>query len=161
MVTMLIGGLWHGAATRFVIWGGMHGVALVIDKIWQWIFRGVKRKSYIAHLAGIIITFNFVSFAWIFFRAGSMEDAGVMLSQIFSSFSPGNYRVVLMAYLPVLILIASGYILHFLPVTVKEAYRGLFIRTPLVIKFLIVIGVAILLNKVGTEVLQPFIYFRF
>jgi len=161
MITMLIGGLWHGAATRFVLWGGMHGIALVIDKIWQWIFRGVKRTSPIAHLAGIIITFNFVSFAWIFFRAGSMEDAGVMLSQIFSSFSPGNYRVVLMAYLPVLILIASGYILHFLPVTVKEAYRGLFIRTPLVIKFLIVIGVAILLNKVGTEVLQPFIYFRF
>jgi D-alanyl-lipoteichoic acid acyltransferase DltB (MBOAT superfamily) len=158
---MLIGGLWHGAATRFVIWGGMHGIALVVDKLWQWIFRGVKRKSNIAHLAGIIITFNFVSFAWIFFRAGSMEDAGVMLSQIFSSFSPGDYRVVLMAYLPVLILIASGYILHFLPVTIKEAYRGLFIRMPLVIKFLIVIGVAILLNKVGTEVLQPFIYFRF
>jgi len=144
-----------------VLWGGMHGIALVIDKIWQWIFRGVKRKSYIAHLAGIIITFNFVSFAWIFFRAGSMEDAGVMLSQIFTSFSQGDYRVVLMEYLPVLTLIASGYILHFLPVTVKEAYRGLFIRTPLVIKFLIVIGVAILLNKVGTEVLQPFIYFRF
>jgi D-alanyl-lipoteichoic acid acyltransferase DltB (MBOAT superfamily) len=161
MLTMLIGGLWHGAATRFVIWGGMHGIALVVDKLWQWIFRGVKRKSNIAHLAGIIITFNFVSFAWIFFRAGSMEDAGVMLSQIFSSFSPGDYRVVLMAYLPVLILIASGYILHFLPVTIKEAYRGLFIRMPLVIKFLIVIGVAILLNKVGTEVLQPFIYFRF
>jgi hypothetical protein len=90
-----------------------------------------------------------------------LEDAGVMLSQIFSSFSPGNYRVVLMAYLPVLILIASGYILHFLPVTVKESYRGLFIRMPMVIKFLIAIGVAILLNKVGTEVLQPFIYFRF
>jgi D-alanyl-lipoteichoic acid acyltransferase DltB (MBOAT superfamily) len=161
MITMLIGGLWHGAATRFVLWGGLHGIALVIDKIWQWMFRGVKRKSRIAQLAGIIITFNFVSFAWIFFRAGSMEDAGVMLSQIFSSFSPGNYRVVLMAYLPVLILIASGYILHFLPVTVKEAYRGLFIRMPLVIKFLIAIGVAILLNKVGTEVLQPFIYFRF
>ncbi len=161
MVTMLIGGLWHGAATRFVLWGGLHGIALVLDRIWQWIFRGVKRKSRIAHLAGIIITFNFVSFAWIFFRAGSLEDAGVMLSQIFSSFSPGNYRVVLMAYLPVLILIASGYILHFLPVTVKEAYRGLFIRMPMVIKFLIAIGVAILLNKVGTEVLQPFIYFRF
>ena len=161
MLTMLIGGLWHGAAIRFVIWGGLHGIALVTDKIWQWIFRGVKRKSRLAHLAGIIVTFNFVSFAWIFFRAGSMEDAGVMLSQIFSSFSPGNYRVVLMAYLPVLILIASGYILHFLPVTVKESYRGLFIRMPVVIKFLIVIGVAILLNKVGTEVLQPFIYFRF
>jgi hypothetical protein len=133
----------------------------VINKIWRWIFRGVKSRSRFAHLAGIIVTFNFVSFAWIFFRAGSMEDAGVMLSQIFSSFSPGNYRMVLMAYLPVLILMASGYILHFLPVTIKEAYRGLFIRMPLVIKFVVVLGVALLLYKVGTDVLQPFIYFRF
>jgi D-alanyl-lipoteichoic acid acyltransferase DltB (MBOAT superfamily) len=75
MLTMLIGGLWHGAATRFVIWGGLHGIALVIDRIWQWIFCGVKRKSRFAHLAGIIITFNFVSFAWIFFRAASLHDA--------------------------------------------------------------------------------------
>ncbi len=161
MLTMLIGGLWHGAATRFVLWGGMHGTALVIDKIWQWIFRGVKRRSPAAHIAGVILTFNFVSFAWIFFRAGSMEDAGVMLSQIFSSFSPGNYQTVLMAYLPVLVLIASGYILHFLPVTIKEAYRGLFIRMPLMIKFVIVLGVILLLYKVGSDVIQPFIYFRF
>ena len=161
MITMLIGGLWHGAATRFVLWGGMHGSALVINKIWQWIFRGVKSRGRLAHVAGIILTFNFVSFAWIFFRAGSLEDAGVMLSQIFSSFSPGNYSMVLMAYLPVLVLIASGYILHFLPVTVKESYRGLFIRIPTVIKFVIVLGVALLLYKVGSGVIQPFIYFRF
>jgi D-alanyl-lipoteichoic acid acyltransferase DltB (MBOAT superfamily) len=161
IITMLIGGLWHGAATRFVLWGGMHGGALVINKIWQWIFRGVKRRSRLAQVAGIIVTFNFVSFAWIFFRAGSLEDAGVMLSQIFSSFNPGNYSLVLMAYLPVLVLIASGYILHFLPVTIKESYRGLFIRIPMLIKFVIVIGVALLLYKVGSGIVQPFIYFRF
>jgi hypothetical protein len=139
----------------------MHGSALVINKIWQWIFRGVKSRSRLAHVAGIILTFNFVSFAWIFFRAGSLEDAGVMLSQIFSSFSPGNYSMVLMAYRPVLVLIASGYILHFLPVTVKESYRGLFIRIPTVIKFVIVLVVVLLLYKVGSDVIQPFIYFRF
>ncbi len=161
MITMLLGGLWHGAAMRFVIWGGLHGAALVADKIWQWIFRGVKRKSRMSRIAGIILTFNFVSFAWIFFRAGTMEEAGVMLTQIFTSFTPGDYGMVVMAYLPVIVLIASGYILHFLPVTTKEAYRGLFIRLPLVVKFLIAIGVVLLLHKVGTDVVQPFIYFRF
>ena len=161
MVTMLLGGLWHGAAFRFVIWGGLHGFALIINKIWQGIFAGVNKRTRIARLAGILITFNFVSFAWIFFRAGSNKDAFVMLSQMFSSFNPGDYRAVLSAYMPVLILIASGYVIHFLPVSVKEAYRGLFIRLPLVIKFLVVIGVCFVLHKVCSGPVQPFIYFRF
>lgn len=161
MITMLLGGLWHGAALRFILWGGLHGIALVINRIWKHIFRSGKRGRPLAQLAGIFITFNFVSFAWIFFRSPSMENTGVMLSQMFNNFSPGDYNRVLMAYLPVLVLIISGYILHFLPVTVKEAYRGLFIRLPVVVKFLVVIVVAVLLYKVGTGVVQPFIYFRF
>ncbi len=161
MVTMLLGGLWHGAAARFVVWGGLHGVALVAEKIWHRIFRKVTRRSRIAHVAGILLTFNFVSFAWIFFRAGTMEQAGVMLHQIFSSFTPGNYGHVLMAYLPVAVLIVSGYILHFLPVTVKESYRGLFIRMPVAVQLVFTIAVALLLHRVGTDVVQPFIYFRF
>lgn len=161
MVTMLLGGLWHGAAARFVIWGGLHGVALIMEKIWHYLFRGVTRKRRIAHVAGIILTFNFVSFAWIFFRAGTMEQAGVMLNQIFSSFNPGNYSVVMMAYLPIVVLILSGYILHFLPVTVKESYRGLFIRMPVVAQLAVTLAVALLLHRVGTDVVQPFIYFRF
>jgi len=161
MITMLLGGLWHGAAMRFVVWGGMHGLALVADKIWKWIFRKRDRKSRLSNVIGIFLTFNFVSFAWIFFRAGTMEDAGVILTQIFSSFTPGNYGTVLMAYLPVVVLIVSGYILHFLPVTVKEAYRGLFIRMPLAVKLLFAIAIVLLLHKVGSGVVQPFIYFRF
>ena len=161
MITMLLGGLWHGAAARFVLWGGLHGVALVIEKIWHRIFRNVKKKRRIARVAGILLTFNFVSFAWIFFRAGSMEQAGVMLGQIFASFTPGDYATVLMSYLPVVILIISGYILHFLPVTVKEAYRGLFIRMPLLAQMAVALAVVLLLHRVGTDAVQPFIYFRF
>jgi len=161
MITMLLGGLWHGAALRFVIWGGMHGMALILHRIWHRITGKSGGHTRIGRFAAILLTFNFVSFAWIFFRSSSLENAGVMLSQIFSSFSPGDYSIVLMAYLPVLVLIISGYILHFLPVSVKESYRGLFIRLPLAVKFIAVIFVAVILYKVGTDVLQPFIYFRF
>ena len=161
MVTMLLGGLWHGAAARFVVWGGLHGVALVIEKIWHRIFRNVTKRRRIARIAGILLTFNFVSFAWIFFRAGSMDQAGVMLTQIFASFTPGDYGTVLMSYLSVVILIVSGYILHFLPVTVKESYRGLFIRMPLAAQMVVALAVVLLLHRVGTDVVQPFIYFRF
>jgi D-alanyl-lipoteichoic acid acyltransferase DltB (MBOAT superfamily) len=161
MITMVLGGLWHGAALRFVLWGGLHGGALIINKQWQRIFSGVKRHTMAARLAGIFVTFNFVTFAWILFRAQSMDDATLMLSQIFNSFSPGRYGTVIAAYLPVIVLILSGYILHFFPMTVKESYRGLFIRLPLAVKFIIVIGVCLLLYKVGSGVVQPFIYFRF
>jgi D-alanyl-lipoteichoic acid acyltransferase DltB (MBOAT superfamily) len=161
MITMLLGGLWHGAAARFVVWGGLHGVALVIEKIWHRIFRNVTKRTRIARIAGILLTFNFVSFAWIFFRAGSVEQAGVMLGQIYASFTPGDYGTVLMSYLPVVILIVSGYILHFLPVTVKESYRGLFIRMPLLAQMAFTLAVVLLLHRVGTDVVQPFIYFRF
>lgn len=161
MITMLLGGLWHGASMRFVVWGGLHGIALVADRIWQWLFRGVRRKSRAVRIGGIILTFNFVSFAWIFFRSGSMAEAHLMLTQIFTSFTPGDYGRVVMAYLPVIVLMVSGYILHFLPVSTKEAYRGLFIRLPLTLKFAVAIGIVLLLHKVGMEVVQPFIYFRF
>jgi D-alanyl-lipoteichoic acid acyltransferase DltB (MBOAT superfamily) len=161
MVTMLIGGLWHGAATRFVVWGGLHGTALIAEKIWHYLFRKVTGRKRLARIAGIILTFNFVSFAWIFFRAESMDQAGVILRQIFSAFTPGDYGRVLMSYLPVMVLIVSGYVIHFLPVVVKESYRGLFIRMPVVVQLLIALSVALLLHRVGAEVVQPFIYFRF
>ncbi len=161
MVTMLLGGLWHGAATRFVIWGGLHGAGLVVEKIWNHIFRGVTRRRKGATIAGILLTFNFVSFAWIFFRAGSMEQAAMMLHQIFTAFNPGDYGVVLLSYLSVVILIVAGYIIHYLPVSVKESYRGLFIQLPLWVQLIIAIAVAVLLQKIGAEVVQPFIYFRF
>ena len=90
MITMVLGGLWHGAALRFVLWGGLHGGALIINKIWQRIFSGAKRQTLAARLAGIFVTFNFVTFAWILFRAESMDNATLMLSQIFNSFSPGE-----------------------------------------------------------------------
>ncbi len=161
MVTMLLGGLWHGAATRFVVWGGLHGAALVVEKLWHRLFRGVRRKRKGARIAGIVLTFNFVSFAWIFFRAGSMEQASMMLHQIVSSFTPGHYGTVLLSYLPVVILIVAGYIIHYLPVTVKESYRGLFIQLPVAVQLIITVAVVLALQKIGAEVVQPFIYFRF
>jgi len=161
MITMVLGGLWHGAALRFVLWGALHGGALIINKSWQGFFSRIRRHTFAARLAGIVVTFNFVSFAWILFRADSVNDAMLMISQIFNSFRPGLYSQVLIAYLPVIVLILSGYLLHFLPVTVKESYRGLFIRLPLILKFFIVIGVCVLLYTVGSGVVQPFIYFRF
>ena len=161
MITMLLGGLWHGAAWRFVIWGGLHGLGLVVNKLWTKIFPSRRNPGRIKRFISVFITFNFVSFCWIFFRAVNMEHVLLMLKQIFTSFSPGNLFAVFTAYGQVLIIIVCGYILHFLPVTVKESYRGLFIRLPLIVKIILVYLVALVLYNVQATDIQPFIYFRF
>ena len=69
MVTFLLGGLWHGASWTFVFWGALHGLAMVIHRIWGGF--GIKMNRFLAWF----LTFNFVNAAWVFFRAKTWEDA--------------------------------------------------------------------------------------
>ncbi len=161
MITMLLGGLWHGASLKYVIWGGLHGIGLVFNKIWNSIFRKSLKTGWIGRILAVFITFQFVNFCWIFFRAPDLDSVKIMLKQIFENFSPGSYMTVLPAYSNTLLLMAVGYIIHFLPEKTKEAYRGLFIKIPLAAQFAIVMLVAILLFQMRTTEVMPFIYFRF
>jgi len=161
MLTMLLGGLWHGASLRFVIWGGLHGIGLVINRIWDSIFKNHLRTRWIGRAFAVFLTFQFVNFCWIFFRAPDMESVKVMLKQIFENFSPGSYMTVLPAYSNALILMAVAYIIHFLPERIKESYRGVFIEIPVVAQLVVVMLVAILLFQMRTTEIMPFIYFRF
>lgn len=84
MVTMLLGGLWHGAGWTFVIWGGLHGCYLVINHLWQAL--AAKRLSalpdgwaWLGRLSGLCLTFMCVVVAWVFFRADSLSAAMTML----------------------------------------------------------------------------------
>ncbi len=161
IITMLLGGLWHGASLRFVIWGGLHGIGLIFNKIWKSVFGNRLKSNKFGRALAVFITFNFVSFCWIFFRAPDMNSVSIMLRQIFGSFSPGSYMTVIPAYGSVFILIAVGYLIHFLPEKVKEAYRGLFIQVPLPAQLAAVFLVAVLIIQMRTTDLMPFIYFRF
>jgi D-alanyl-lipoteichoic acid acyltransferase DltB (MBOAT superfamily) len=161
MVTMLLGGLWHGASLKFIIWGGLHGIGLVINKIWNAIFNNQPRASWFGRIVSVFITFQFVNFCWIFFRAPDINSVGIMLKQIFGSFSPGSYMTVLPAYSSALLLMSVAYIIHLLPERIKESYRGVFIRTPLVAQLAVIMVVAILLFQMRTTEVIPFIYFRF
>jgi len=161
MLTMLLGGLWHGANLRFIIWGGLHGIGLVINRIWDSVFGRLIQKSRFGRAVALFVTFNFVSFCWIFFRAEDMDTVRLMFIQIAENFSPGSYLTLLQAYASVFILMAAGYIIHFLPEKVKESYRGLFIRMPLMIQLGVILLVAVLLYSMRTTDIMPFIYFRF
>lgn len=77
---MLIGGLWHGAAWTFVIWGALHGLALVIHRIWK--HFSFKINSYLAWFC----TFAFINFSWIIFRAQDFET----INKFFKAFCGEN-----------------------------------------------------------------------
>lgn len=161
MLTMLLGGLWHGASLRFLIWGGLHGIGLVINRIWDAITGNRFKTWRLSRILSIFITFQFVSFCWIFFRAESMNNVSVMLRQIGQNFSPGSYWTVLPAYANVFLLMAVGYVIHFLPERVKESYRGVFIKIPLILQIVVVMLIGIMLYQMKTTEIMPFIYFRF
>lgn len=77
MLTMLLGGLWHGAGWTFVIWGGLHGIYLIINHAWRGFRKklghDLKRSSRIGRMVSILITFAAVAIALAFFRADNLE----------------------------------------------------------------------------------------
>lgn len=77
IITMLLGGLWHGAGWNFVIWGGLHGCFLVINQLWQHLCRRftVKLPPQLAGILGLALTFLCVVFAWVYFRAPDLATA--------------------------------------------------------------------------------------
>jgi len=79
MVTMLLGGLWHGAGWAFVVWGGLHGLYLVINHLWRALRRRLGLADGAAGIAGraasVLLTFTAVTVAWVFFRAEALDDA--------------------------------------------------------------------------------------
>jgi D-alanyl-lipoteichoic acid acyltransferase DltB (MBOAT superfamily) len=93
LLTMLLGGLWHGASWNFVIWGGLHGAWLAMEKL----VRSIKKTpSWVFGLSGFrlsrnfrrVLVFNGVCFAWIFFRAATLHDAALIIGRVFA-WSPG------------------------------------------------------------------------
>ena len=160
-LTMLIGGLWHGAAVRFIIWGGLHGLGLTVHKLWMKYFSINEKPSALNHFISVFITFHFVLFAWIFFRAPSMQAVGSMLSQIITHFNLELVPTIIMSYRAVFMLLIVAFTIHWLPVSIKERYKDFFIDISYFAKALIVVAIVFIIFQAKSSAIQPFIYFQF
>ena len=164
-LTMLLGGLWHGAALRFVLWGAIHGVALALHKLYLTIFDalGWRRKKpwAIQHILGGLITFHLVCFAWIFFRADSMEVALTVITQIKEHFSPEIFLQFVIGYKEVLILLVLGYLLHFTSKKQEECFRSWITDLPFLGQALLFLVTIFIMLQLRNADAQPFIYFNF
>lgn len=106
VIVMVVGGLWHGANWTFVVWGLFHGLALVFHKLWMKATKSnIKNHKEVFNVLSILLTYLFVSFCWIFFRASSIQDAFNIILRI-ATFKGGINHPHLWT-----ILIASGFLL--------------------------------------------------
>ncbi len=160
MITMLLGGLWHGAHWRFIIWGGLHGLGLVVERAFRRLHLPAD-KNRIWRFAGVFITFHLVTFLWIFFRSDDLDSSMVMIRNIFHPTDPVIALAVLQSSWPVISLILLAMIIHWLPSRLKEWYRGIFIRTPFILKVLIAALAVFMIVQMKSSDIQPFIYFQF
>ncbi len=165
LFTMLMGGLWHGAAVRFILWGALHGVALAIHKVW--LERVPKAKvmgddmQRVWRWIGMAFTFNIVCLGWLMFRADSMNTVTTMLRQIFTDFEFAHIGAAIKSYSTFYILLILGYILHLLPSRYSDYVREKLTHAPLWQQVAVVVAIAWLVMQFKSSDIQPFIYFQF
>lgn len=165
LITMLLGGLWHGASMSFIIWGAIHGVALAGHKLLLGRFGSLKavgaEMSWLARFCGILITFHIVCFGWIFFRADSLEVVGQMLHQIGTRFHPEIAWQFVSGYKGVFALMLIGYAMHFTADRHALRVRGWLTESPLVVQVLVLALILFVVVQFKSAGVQPFIYFQF
>lgn len=158
MLTMLIGGLWHGAGWTFVVWGGIHGAALVVERWWRsrpgFVERPWTRGRRAWHR---FVTFQVVCFAWIFFRSESFADAWELIERLFTAWGEPSPLVTW----GVLAAIGVGLGSQYLPRRLPLALMARFSRLPVPAQACVLAGALLLVSVLGPEGVAPFIYFQF
>jgi D-alanyl-lipoteichoic acid acyltransferase DltB (MBOAT superfamily) len=159
VITMALGGIWHGVAWTFLIWGLWHGIGLAVVRLWQ-----IQRRPATHHsirqwkrIGAAVLTFHFVLVGWVFFRAASVEAALQIFGRI------GTLRLapeaVSAAYFGVLALAAAA---HYLPNVWRDQTLSWFSARPALLQAAALILTAVAIRyTAGAGGAAPFIYSRF
>lgn len=172
VVTMLIGGIWHGAGWTFVIWGALHGLGVAVNQWWDMRRRKLKRKprqQWWVKALCVFATFHFVCLAWVFFRAESIGQAWGVLARVGAlQFEMANLTSPVFSIplggtqlsVSVLILLIIGYLAHWFPKNAFDKVKDGFTWLPAPVQAVLILTVALGLYLVsGTEV--QFVYGNF
>lgn len=163
LITMVVGGLWHGASENFVVWGAMNGSALIIYNYWKKISPYENKNWLIVHFWKIFLTFNFITFTRLWFRLEGDGAPMAMLDQIWNhfDFKWNTFVKVLDTYQSVFWVMLVGYIIHWLPQKVKDIWERLFTSFPLPLQVFSVAIIIILMYQAVSDTFKPFVYFQF
>lgn len=160
MITMLLGGLWHGASWKFVIWGALHGCYLIIHRFWSsaktnvdWQVHGPARVVLI--LSSTLLTFLCVTLAWVYFRAEDAATATTMVQRMVSWDNSGEFLSSSLLLITGVALITAHFLCTF------TDYRSLYQKLPTPFK---VVGYGVIFYLLSVSSIRdntPFIYFQF
>ena len=151
-ITMVLGGLWHGAAWTFLAWGALHGGVQVIERLGRAAFGD---RKVVPTVVGVLVTFHIVCLGWILFRAESFELAMQMLQGL------GRIGPVTALTPLLLTLIVGGLAMHWLPPRAVEGMAERLKAAPSLTLGLLIGAAILLVEAVRPEGVAPFIYFQF
>lgn len=160
IITMLFAGLWHGASWMFVAWGGIHGIGLVVDKMFRRLFARFRQYLWYRAICSII-TFTFVALAWVFFRCDSMATACLLLSRSISDFDIAYFMpfVTVRPWWCVFVLIPL--LAHNISDRQFLRLQTRFIILPWWVKLVLFAVILQIVVQFSTSSVQPFIYYQF
>ncbi len=155
ILTMVLGGLWHGFAWTFVIWGGLHGLGLAVTRGFQ-ALRGRRAPSAAGRVVAAVATFHFVAFCWIFFRAAQPAAALDMLGQLASGSTEAANVTAGFA-----VVLAVAAVFHYLPRAVYDLAQRSFVAAPAPVQALTLLALTAGIQYTGSTGAAPFLYQKF
>lgn len=163
-LTMLLGGLWHGAAWTFVFWGAYQGMLLMVHRACEPFLNQIRMpKVWIVekawYLIKLIVFFQFVCFGWLLFRAQSMGQVWEMTGQIFTNFTPHNYDVVKAILSKLFLIVSLLYTVQIFQYVKRDSM--VVYKSPLVMRVLFYGACLFLMLVFGGVGGKEFIYFQF
>ena len=159
-LTMLIGGLWHGAAWKFVFWGGMHGLGLAVHKACQPVLKKIPDNAFTIFFSWLL-TFLYVSFLWVFFRAKDFSDSILIIRNVFTDFRLWQFPQFFQARTLWCIMMFALVIMHFVPQRWADTLQIKYAASPWLVKLVVFVAVVQLVIEFMLAEVQPFIYFQF
>ena len=161
MITMLIGGLWHGASWNFILWGAINGAGLLFYKSWKKISPYEQSTHWLVRIWRIGITFAFITFTRIWFRAPDTLGVRQFFNQVRTNMGWEIIPDFIAGFKYTLLVMALGFLTHWLSNDFKDKWRDRFIHAHPIYQGLICISVIVVIYQSLSAEAQPFIYFQF
>ena len=161
MLTMVLGGLWHGASWKYILWGGINGLGIVFYKLWRKVSPYEHSTHWLAHFWKVFSTFIFIVFVRLYFRGEDMERIGQFYDQLWNNMDLSSSGQVLWYFRDAFAVIVLGYTVHWLPQSLKDKIEEAYYQSPIWVKVLIMAVVAVICYQTFSNDAPAFIYFQF
>ncbi|RKW10889.1 MAG: MBOAT family protein [Capnocytophaga sp.] len=161
MLTMVLGGLWHGASWKYILWGGINGLGIVFYKLWRKLSPYEHSTHWLAHFWKVFSTFIFIVFVRLYFRGEDMERIGQFYDQLWNNMDLSSSGQVLWYFRDAFAVIVLGYTVHWLPQSLKDKIEEAYYQSPIWVKALIMAVVAVICYQTFSNDAPAFIYFQF